>query len=529
MGAESLTYEYDAGLVTSQTLEGTLGQTLSWSYNDDFRVSGMTYAGTSVDYGYDNDGLLTLSGDFTITRNSGNGLPESVTNGKLNVTGTFNGYGEVSSQGTTVNGSSLLSYSLERDNTGRITRKTETLAGTTAVFNYTYDTMGRLLTVTKDGSLVEDYQYNANGARISETNTLRDITNRPFEYTAEDRLRLVRAGTVTYTHDADGFLTSKTDEEKVTAYTYAIRGELLNVTLSNGDVIEYVHDPLGRRIAKKINGTTTEKYLWQGLTRLLAVYDGSGSLVMRFAYADGRLPVAMTRNGATYYPAFDQAGTLKAVADASGNVVKQVEYDTFGNVINDTAPEFTVPLGFAGGLYDPDTGLVRFGFRDYDPDTGRWTAKDPIFFAGGDTDLYGYVLNDPINFVDPEGLWSVSIDGYFGKGGGVVFGRDPNGTFFMSFRAGYGIGGGIGYDPNGTSPDPCNSDSNISSLGVFAEGNLSIGPVYGGGNINGGVTFKDSGEITPYANESLPYGITPKFKPLIRGSLSAGIEYTHYF
>jgi hypothetical protein len=47
---------------------------------------------------------------------------------------------------------------------------------------------------------------------------------------------------------------------------------------------------------------------------------------------------------------------------------------------------------------------VRFGCRDYDPDVGRWTAKDPIGFSGGDTDLYGYVLNDPINLVDPLGL-----------------------------------------------------------------------------------------------------------------------------
>ena len=48
-----------------------------------------------------------------------------------------------------------------------------------------------------------------------------------------------------------------------------------------------------------------------------------------------------------------------------------------------------------------------FGHRDYDPDIGRWTAKDPIFFAGGDTDLYGYVLNDPINEVDPFGLFRI--------------------------------------------------------------------------------------------------------------------------
>jgi len=59
-------------------------------------------------------------------------------------------------------------------------------------------------------------------------------------------------------------------------------------------VIEYVHDPLGRRIAKKVNGTITEKYLWQGLTRLLAVYDGSDNLLMRFQFADGRMPFAMT-------------------------------------------------------------------------------------------------------------------------------------------------------------------------------------------------------------------------------------------
>ena len=55
-------------------------------------------------------------------------------------------------------------------------------------------------------------------------------------------------------------------------------------------------------------------------------------------------------------------------------------------------------------MYDPDTGLTRFGYRDYDAETGKWTAKDPIGFDGGDTNLYGYVLGDPVNFVDPDGL-----------------------------------------------------------------------------------------------------------------------------
>jgi RHS repeat-associated protein len=153
-----------------------------------------------------------------------------------------------------------------------------------------------------------------------------------------------------------------------------------------------------------VNGAIVEKYLWQGLTRLLAVYDGSDNLLMRFEYADGRMPVAMTKGGSTYYLTYDQVGSLRVVADASGNVVKRIDYDSFGNIIGDTDPTFEVPFGFAGGLHDRDTRLVHFGYRDYDPDTGRWTAKDPIGFAGGDTDLYGYCLNNPLNFIDPFGL-----------------------------------------------------------------------------------------------------------------------------
>jgi RHS repeat-associated protein len=166
---------------------------------------------------------------------------------------------------------------------------------------------------------------------------------------------------------------------------------------------------MGRRIAKQVNGSIVEKYLWSGLTTLLAVYDGSNNLVQRFEYAGGRLPAAMVQAGATYYLAYDQVGSLRIVSDSAGNVVKRIDYDTFGNIIDDTDTTFALPFGFAGGLHDRLTGLVRFGYRDYDPDTGRWTAKDPILFGGGDTDLYGYVQNNPVNFIDPWGLKDRSL------------------------------------------------------------------------------------------------------------------------
>jgi len=399
---ESISFEYDGKLITSETLSGTLNQSLNYSYNNDFDISSFTYAGAPVTYSYDNDGLLTALGSFTITRNADNGLPVTVTGGALNLARTFNGYGEVESQNLTANSLNVASWSLIRDNNGRITNKSETVDGTTSDYVYTYDSMGRLLRVTKGSTLVEEYQYDINGTRTYEMNSLRGISGRSYSYSDEDQL--LSAGSMSYSYDLDGFLTTKTDGSDVTTYTYSSRGELLSANLPDGRVIEYIHDPLGRRIAKKVDGVIVEKYLWQGLTRLLAIYDGSDNLLMRFEYADSRMPVSMNAEGVTYYLTYDQVGSLRVVADGAGNVVKRIDYDSFGNIIDDTNVAFDAPFGFAGGLHDKDTGLVRFGYRDYDPDIGRWTAKDPILFAGGDTDLYGYVLNDPINLIDPLGL-----------------------------------------------------------------------------------------------------------------------------
>jgi len=411
-GTDTITYEYDGKLVTSETLTGVLNQSLVYNYNDDFNVRNFTYAGNTRMYTYDNDGLLTGAGAFTIDRNSENALPEAVTGGALNLTRGFNGYGEMDDQAFSISGTTLTSCNLTHNNAGRITAKTETVEGITYNYVYTYDAMGRLLTVIRDGAVVEEYAYDPVGTRIHENNVLRGISQKAFVYSDEDCL--LTAGSTSYEYNADGFLTTRTEGTDVTSYDYSSRGELLRVTLPDGRLIDYLHDPLGRRIAKMVNGSVTEKYLWQGLTRLLAVFDGSDNLIMRFEYADARMPVAMTMNGSTYYLTCDQAGSLKIVADTAGNVLKRIKYDSFGNIIEDTNPLFEIPFSFAGGLHDRDTGLVRFGYRDYDPDTGRWTAKDPIGFAGGDTDLYGYCLNDPVNLVDPTGEFASIVGGAFG-------------------------------------------------------------------------------------------------------------------
>ena len=87
---------------------------------------------------------------------------------------------------------------------------------------------------------------------------------------------------------------------------------------------------------------------------------------------------------------------------ATGAVVQRMDFDSWGNVSVDSNPGFT-PFGYAGGLYENQTKLVRFGARDYSSGEGRWTAKDPIGFEGRDVDLYSYVANEPIRNVDPDG------------------------------------------------------------------------------------------------------------------------------
>jgi len=412
-GGEGLVYTHDGILTTSETLNGTVNQSLLYGYDNDFRLKTLAYAGGTVTYAYDGDGLLTGAGNFTLTRNEENGLPGTVSDGIRELSRVFNGYGEVERETLSVNRKAVSDVAYTRDRAGRITGKTETVDGTTRRYNYAYDDLGRLVSASRDGTVVETYGYNATGTRIHDGNRLRGISGRTMVYSEEEHL--LQAGKATCLYDLDGFLLRKTDPSGDRDYYYTTRGELEKVVFPDGKTIEYLYDPLGRRIAKKVNGAVTEKYLWQGQTRLLAVYDGGDRLLQRFDYAGGRMPEAVTADGSTWYFVFDPVGTLRIVTDAEGNIVKRLDYDAFGNLVEDTNPAFPVPFGFAGGLYDKDTTLVRFGFRDYDPDTGRWTAKDPIGFAGGDTDLYGYCLNNPIEYFDPEGLFHIGkrpLEGY---------------------------------------------------------------------------------------------------------------------
>ena len=177
--------------------------------------------------------------------------------------------------------------------------------------------------------------------------------------------------------------------------------------LSDGTEVGYFYDGLGRRIGKTVDGKFVAGYLWSG-RRLVGVLNGSGALEETFVWGTrGNVPDEMIAKGETYRIIADAEGSVRLVVNAgTGEVKEELSYSPWGRVIQDTDPGFQ-PFGYAGGLYDPETGLERFGVRDYDPATGRWIEPDPILFAGGGTNLYAYAGEDPVDFLDPSGLLTI--------------------------------------------------------------------------------------------------------------------------
>jgi RHS repeat-associated protein len=299
--------------------------------------------------------------------------------------------------------SALFSQQYTRDKLERIVGLNETIGGSTNVYAYTYDSAGHLTSVTKNG-IATSYTYDGNGNIIVVSGAGGAIN---AIYDAQDRL--VQYGSAAYSYGPNGDLRTKVVAGQTTTYHYDTAGALTGVTLPNGTALSYLLDGKDRRIGKYVNGVLTQGFVYLDDLKPIAEVDGSNGIVARFFYATrDNVPDYMVRGGATYRLILDHRGSPRLVVNvATGQIAQRIDYDEFGNVLNDTNPGFQ-PFGFAGGLLDRDTQLVRFGARDYDPTTGRWTSKDPLVFAANDTNLYGYVQSDPVNRIDPAGLWGLT-------------------------------------------------------------------------------------------------------------------------
>jgi RHS repeat-associated protein len=446
-----LTYTYAGALPTQVEWTGPLSGRIGFAYDSDFRVSAISVNGAnSIAHSYDPDGLLITAGGLSLRYDPANGLYAGSTLGNVVDAYSQNAFAEPTSYSATYASAQIFAEAYTRDSLGRITRKVETVGATTRTHDFAYDSIGRLTAVSIDGTISAAYTYDPNGNRLTQTRLGQTIS-----YSYDDQDRLLSADGTSFAYTAAGELRTITQGAASTTLTHDELGNLLSVALPDGRTVSYVIDGQNRRIRKLVDGVASQGFLYQNQLQITAELDGSNAVVSRFVYAEKpHVPAYMIRSGQTYRILTDQVGSVRLVVNtATGAIAQRIDYDEFGNVLVDTAPGFQ-PFGFAGGLWDRDSGLVRFGARDYDPRYGRWTSKDPMGFGGGDTGLYAYSGSDPINFIDPAGklpfavvlvpLGTATLQGAFSALVAMGSGADPLQEFAIGFATGLFTPVGVG-------------------------------------------------------------------------------------
>jgi RHS repeat-associated protein len=433
------------------------GFATNYSYDSVGRLKQLTdkNGANIVTYTYDNIGQLARedngNGTYTTYSYDSAGQALSIVNFKAD---------------NTVNSRFDYTY----DNLGRRDSMT-TLEGKTT---YGYDATGQLTKATLANRRVIEYQYDAAGNRttVKDSGTTTNYTtNNLNEYTA--------AGNATYTYDKDGNLTRKQEGTKTTTFTYDSENRLIGVTNPDG-TWEYKYDALGNRIATTQNGTRTDYLLDPtGLGDVVGEYNGANK-VASYTHGLGLVSRVDGSNTASFYDA-DAIGSIAGLTETSGNYLNRYSYLPFGESLTKTEAVAN-PFEFVGqyGVMNESNGLDFMRARFYTSGEGRFVSTDSIGINGG-LNLYGYVGNSPIQYIDPLGLFtgSVGLNVTGGVGVGLTSGFSvawdgsnilPAVQWQLGGGPYIGVGGGVSLDVTLT-----NAKSVEQLTGPGWQGEVSVG------------------------------------------------------
>ena len=388
-----------------------------------------------------------------------------------------------------------------------------TLEGTNS---YTYDARDWLSDVSYSDGLTEEFAYDPVGNRTSLVQAVAGGSPITTEYDYGPANRLLSsassAETNVYTYDDAGRLVGQTVNGQARAYGYDFMSRMTSLTDTNGSVFSYAFDGEGNRIHQSLNDCLLSRLVYDGPTVVMEL-NSSNEVVC--AYVNGpRMDQPIERitfiNGTIRQRQVfhaDGLGSIAALTDEIGTIIQTYAYEAFGKIRFQTGPDLNRITYTAREAIGDRLGFTYYRNRVYDPNTGRFTSEDPMGFADG-PNRYVYVLNNPINFYDPDGLLTWAQVGYFAAGVAIgaiitvaVIAAAPVAvsalvTAGMSTTAasatvtvGLGLAGGIGLVSTGINTYQNGSAGNWNAVAYNAGtvvGGLSCG-VAGGGRALAGL------------------------------------------